>query len=78
MDTALDSTDSLPTIRDLEVLAWRRQQLLAVGFDLALAEALARDCGVDLHALLELVERGCTPTMAARILAPAEWEHRAC
>ncbi len=78
MDTAPDSTDSLPTIHDLEVVAWRRQQLLAAGFDLALSEALARDCGLDLHSLLELVERGCAPKMAARILAPAEWEHRAC
>jgi hypothetical protein len=78
MDTESDSNDSLPTIRDLEVVAWRRHQLLAAGFDLPLSEALARDCGLDVHALLELVERGCNPKIAARILAPAEWEHRAC
>jgi hypothetical protein len=27
---------------------------------------------VDVHALIELVERGCRPELAARILAPLE------
>jgi hypothetical protein len=29
---------------------------------------------MDLHALLELVGRGCPPVLAARILSPAEGE----
>jgi hypothetical protein len=33
---------------------------------------------VDLHALIELVERGCPPVLAARILAPLEHERREC
>jgi hypothetical protein len=78
MDTALDSFDSSPPIRDFEVVAWRRDQLLATGFDPTLAEQLAHDCGVDLHDVLELVEHGCVPQLAARIVAPAEGEHRVC
>ena len=56
------------------IVAWRRQQLSASGFGLPLAHALARDPRVDLHALLDLVDRGCPPELAARILAPLEEE----
>jgi hypothetical protein len=31
---------------------------------------LANDRRFDLHAVLELVDRGCPPELAARILAP--------
>jgi hypothetical protein len=33
---------------------------------------------MDLHALIELIERGCPPELAARILAPLETERPAC
>jgi hypothetical protein len=58
---------------DLETgnaVAWRREQLVASGFDRGLATRLAREPRIDLHALIELVERGCPPPLAARILAP--------
>jgi hypothetical protein len=55
-----------------EVTAWRRAQLVASGFTPTLASALARDSAYDLHALIELVERGCPPALAVRILAPLE------
>lgn len=55
-----------------DVVGWRQQQLLAGGFDGSLAAALAGDRRWDLHALLELVERGCPPPLAARILAPLD------
>ena len=42
------------------------------GFSLPAADRLARDRRYDLHALIELVERGCPPDLAVRILAPAE------
>jgi hypothetical protein len=42
------------------------------GFAAPLAQALATDCRIDLHALLELVDRGCPPKLAARILAPLD------
>lgn len=50
---------------------WRRRRLIAAGFDAQLAAWLA-ESGVDLHELLVLVDRGCTPTLAARILAPLD------
>jgi hypothetical protein len=53
-----------------DVVAWRRDQLVATGFPLSLAERLAGDSGYDLHMLMELVEAGCLPTLAVRILAP--------
>ena len=53
-----------------DVLSWRRDQLVHAGFGLPLAGRLARDPVYDLHALIELVERGCPPDLAARILAP--------
>jgi hypothetical protein len=59
------------------VFAWRRQRLRHAGFDAALADGLSRELGVDLHALTGLVERGCPPPLAARILAPLDHERRA-
>jgi hypothetical protein len=54
------------------VLVWRRRQLTAAGFRQPLSHALALDPRVDLHVLLDLVDRGCPPELAARILAPVE------
>lgn len=53
-----------------EVRDWRRQVLRQAGFSDQLAGELAADGAVDLHDLLELVDRGCPPELAARILAP--------
>lgn len=50
---------------------WRRQQLEEAGFQPRLAVLLAVS-PVDLHALIGLVEYGCPPRLAARILAPLE------
>jgi len=53
---------------------WREARLRVAGFEWETASQLARDGAVDLHALLELVDRGCPPHLAARILAPLESE----
>lgn len=53
-----------------ELVRWRRQQLVEAGFGLPLANSLAHDPHYDLHALIELVEQGCPPELAVRILAP--------
>lgn len=53
---------------------WRREQLVDSGFPLPLAARLAKDSRYDLHGLIELVERGCAPHLAARILAPPDGE----
>jgi hypothetical protein len=55
-----------------EVVSWRRDQLVHSGFTLSVAAQLAHDPRYDLHALIELVERGCSPELAVRILAPLE------
>ena len=60
-----------------EVLAWRRSQLVRSGFSQRLAAAVARDSRYDLHRLIELVERGCPPELALRILAPVEGDEAA-
>jgi len=57
-----------------EVMRWRREQLHGFGFPQRLAACLAEDPRYDLHALIELVERGCPPELAARIVAPLEAE----
>ena len=52
------------------MVTWRMQRLDAAGFPPALTAWLARDERVDLHELLGLVDRGCPPALAARIVAP--------
>jgi hypothetical protein len=54
-----------------EVVAWRRDQLVAAGFTLPLASRVARDSDYDLHSVVDLAARGCPPKLAVRILAPA-------
>jgi hypothetical protein len=53
-----------------DVMVWRRHVLRQAGFGEDLARHLAEDGGVDLHDLLKLVDQGCPPDLAARILAP--------
>jgi len=65
-------------IPDEDLVAWRRQRLCAAGFAAGLADEVSRDCGMDLHALLGLVDRGCPPDLAVRILAPLDAERRPC
>jgi hypothetical protein len=60
-----------------EVVSWRRAQLARAGFPRPVAACVAGDGRYDLHALLELVERGCPPELAARIVAPLEAEEPA-
>jgi hypothetical protein len=55
-------------------VAWREARLRVAGFEWETAAKLARDDAIDLHALLELVDRGCPPHLAARILAPLDKE----
>jgi hypothetical protein len=55
-----------------EVVRWRRAQLLRTGFQPWLAASVAHEGAIDLHALIELVERGCPPALAVRILAPLD------
>jgi hypothetical protein len=55
-----------------DVFAWRRSQLVRSGFSHRLAAHVADDGRYDLHRLIELVEKGCAPELALRILAPLD------
>jgi hypothetical protein len=59
------------------LVRWRREQLVNSGFPFPVAARLAKDSRYDLHALIELVEHGCPPALAVRILAPLDDEGRA-
>ncbi len=52
-----------------EVYRWRLMTLERAGYDPEQARELARRPGVDLHEAVALVERGCPPGLAYRILA---------
>lgn len=51
---------------------WRRLELIHCGFPESLAGRVARDERYDLHQLIELVEQGCSPALAVRILSPLD------
>ncbi|HWC27762.1 MAG TPA: hypothetical protein VG474_14325 [Solirubrobacteraceae bacterium] len=70
----MGSTPTQPADRPPALAAWRRRRLIAAGFDEQLAAQVAADGAVDLHELLILLDRGCPPATAARILAPIEAE----
>jgi hypothetical protein len=63
-------TKATPAGERHELVRWRRNQLVQTGFPFPLAARLAREAHYDLHALIELAERGCPPELAVRILAP--------
>jgi len=63
---------SRPGNAEADLVAWRRGRLERAGFPPRLARDLAADRRTDLHAVLDLVDRGCPPVLAARILAPLE------
>jgi hypothetical protein len=69
----------MPTERgDLYTMVqWRRAQLIQAGFPRLLAARVARDERYDLHELIHLVEHGCAPGLAVRILEPVEQDDAA-
>ena len=60
-----ESTDTEELIR---VLVWRFKQLCRSGFELELATTIAARMDVDLHEAIDLVEHGCPPDLAGRIV----------
>jgi len=51
---------------------WRQLELEQHGFPPVLAERVARDQRYDLQELFALVEGGCAPALAVRILSPLD------
>jgi hypothetical protein len=72
------SADELRSDKRHSSAGWRQVQLVRAGFPPPLAAAIARERAMDLHALIELVERGCPPELAVRILAPLEEARTPC
>ena len=56
----------------LAVVNWRQLELEHCGFPRPLAARVARDERYALHELVALVEQGCAPEVAVRILSPLE------
>ena len=53
--------------RTEQVEAWRLHVLLQAGYPLRIAERIARS-DADLHKAVDMLDRGCSPVVAARIL----------
>jgi hypothetical protein len=51
---------------------WRAERLARAGLARESAWRIAADPTYDVHAFLELVDRGCPPGLALRILAPLD------
>lgn len=56
------------------MVPWRRSRLRHAGFDAALAARVAEDLRYDVAAMLDLLDRGCPPDLALRIVAPLDGE----
>jgi hypothetical protein len=51
-----------------KVKEWRLAELKRAGYSHDLAQVLAACLDIDLHEAIEMVEQGCKPSTAARIL----------
>ena len=58
----------------LTAVNWRQLELEQCGFPRFLAARVARDPRYDLRQLVSLVEQGCSPALAVRILTPVDGE----
>lgn len=63
-----DPSDETAALVDLDVLAWRYEQLVEAGYPVDVAIALAERGDVDLHRACELLAQGCAPARALEIL----------
>ena len=60
--------NKLPSLRDLDVVSWRYDQLCDAGYPADIAVMLAERGDVDLHTAVELLEHGASVHDALRIL----------
>jgi hypothetical protein len=66
-----EMTTAEPTVRPTEqeqVEAWRAEALERAGYPEAAAAEIAMRHDVDLHRAVELLEQGCSPELALKIL----------
>lgn len=53
---------------ETQVYCWRLRALQRAGYDNVAALRIAEDLRINLHFAVDLVEHGCPPELAARIL----------
>jgi hypothetical protein len=68
------SVDHLEILDRDSTVAWRAERLGRTGLTAEVALRVAADPGYDLHELFELVDQGCPPALAVRIVAPLDEE----
>jgi hypothetical protein len=59
-------------VAEESLVRWRIRRLRRAGLRGRVAANVAADPAYDLHELLRLIDRGCPPELAVRILAPLE------
>ena len=65
----MPTADTTLQVTEQEIVErWRAQELERAGFPEDVATELATRTDVDLHAAINLIRRGCTADLAARIL----------
>jgi hypothetical protein len=65
----MSATDVQIEETELErVVRWRAERLESAGYELEAALEIAARPDVDLHRAIALLEQGCSPEVAARIL----------
>lgn len=65
----MTAAEVLPEETERErIEAWRTEELMRCGYSYNTAARLAERHDVDLHLAIALVERGCEPELAVRIL----------
>ena len=63
-----DGQETRPGISETERVAiWRLEELIKAGYPVRAAEKIAAS-DADLHKAIELLQRGCHPLLAVRIL----------
>ncbi len=60
--------EQLEETEAVEMLRWRFDVLLRVGFDIEQAAVIAANVEIDLHDAENLMQRGCPPELVLRIL----------
>ena len=60
--------EQLEETEAVEVLRWRFDVLIRVGFGIEQAAVIAANVEIDLHAAEDLLQRGCPQELALRIL----------
>jgi hypothetical protein len=64
----MPAVDEIIETETERVERWRAEELLRHGFDPSAAVELASRLDIDLHLATDLIDRGCPPELALRIL----------